>query len=216
MNPFLHHVRMTGSFQCYPVWVGFLTLAFSLADLLLFHDKMHSILLIGETRTFISSDFQTPGRWGQLFSLLVAPATPSELSTRASLVWCRVGYFVWLDNEGRGHPTSSRYQCVFTSAHISEEDGFSILSAITLITVMIAHPWGCYFVSLKAPPNLSSRLCPQPSAGRAQSHSRSHMKDVVIREAEWILQAIQLVRDGMGIRNRPAARPSLAVNNRTG
>lgn len=53
-------------------------------------DKMHSIVPIVRARTFISSDFQTPGGWGQLLSLLVALATTSELSTRAGSVWHRV------------------------------------------------------------------------------------------------------------------------------
>lgn len=123
-------------------------------------------------------------------------------------------YLVWLNNEGRGRSTSPRSQCVFTSAHISEEDGFSILSAITLITVMTAHTWECHFVSLKAPPTLSSRLCLSRQS-QARSHCRRHMKDVVIRETGRVLQAIQLVRDGMGI-SRPAAGPDLAVNNKTG
>lgn len=91
MNPFLYHVgTMTGSFQCYPVWVGFLNSAFSPADMVLFHDDMlHSILLLGRARMFISSDFQTPGGWGQLLSLLVVSAITSELSTRAGREWYR-------------------------------------------------------------------------------------------------------------------------------
>lgn len=43
------------------------------------------------------------------------------------------------------------------------------------------------------------------------------MGNVVIREAGWVPpKIIQLVRDGMRVRNRPAAGWSLAVNNKMG